>query len=67
MAIEFTQKWVEQAVQKLLGKGEIEASDFAFLESFPDLRVADFVETAFRSAKNIENLNRLEQISCYLD
>lgn len=29
MRIDFTQKWVEQAVQKLLGKDEIEADDLA--------------------------------------
>lgn len=45
----------------------LEFSDFSFLESFPDLRVAEFVETMFHSAKDIERLNGLEQLSCYLD
>lgn len=44
----------------------LEFSDFSFLESFPNLRVAEFVETMFRSAKDIERLNGLEQLSCYL-
>lgn len=53
-------------VEVLRIKG-LEFPDFAFLESFPDLRVAEFVETTFHSANNIEKLNGLEQLSCYLD
>lgn len=41
--------------------------DFSFLQSFPELRVAEFVETTFDTAKDIERLNGLEQLSCYLD
>ena len=53
-------------VEVLRIKG-LEFPDFTFLESFPDLRVAEFIETTFNSAKNIEKLNSLEQLSCYLD
>ena len=53
-------------VEVLRIKG-LEFPDFSFLESFPDLRVAEFIETTFDTAKDIERLNSLEQLSCYLN
>ena len=37
------------------------------LESFPDLQTAEFIETTFHTAKDIERLNNLEQLSCYFN
>lgn len=53
-------------VEVLRIKG-LEFPDFSFLESFPKLRAAEFVETAFHSARGIEILNKLEQLSCYFN
>lgn len=53
-------------VEVLRIKG-LEFPDFSFLESFPKLRAAEFVETAFHTSKDIERLNDLEQLSCYFN
>lgn len=53
-------------VEVLRIKG-LEFPDFSFLESFPKLRAAEFVETAFQTSKDIERLNDLEQLSCYFN
>lgn len=41
--------------------------DFKFLDNFPNLRVAVFVETVFVASDGIENLQKLEQLGCWLD
>ena len=38
-----------------------------FLESFTNLRAAEFVETLFASTEGIEGLNKLEQLACWRD
>ena len=53
-------------VEVLRIKG-LKIPDFSILKSFPGLRTAEFVETVFQTAKDIERLNGLEQLSCYLD
>ncbi len=41
--------------------------DLTVLDKFPDLRVLELVETLFVSTDGIENLNKLEQLSCWRD
>lgn len=45
----------------------LEIPDLTFLEKFTSLRAAEFVETVFASMDGIEGLNKLEQLSCWLD
>lgn len=45
----------------------LEFPDFKFLENFHNLRAVEFVETVFTSAEGIENLLKLEQLSCWMD
>ncbi len=41
--------------------------DFKFMDKFPNLRVAVFVETVFATSDGIENLQKLKQLGCWLD
>lgn len=41
--------------------------DLGFINALPELRVAELVETEFEKSDGIENLLKLEQVSCWLD
>lgn len=41
--------------------------DLGFINVLPELRVVEFVETEFEKSDGIENLLKLEQVSCWLD
>ncbi len=41
--------------------------DFGSISALPELRVAEFVETEFEKSDGIEDLLKLEQVSCRLD